>query len=112
MLSDDFKVAIMQELRELIREELETALAPKPLIRELPYLLTKDQLMELFHMKSTKASKLLARADFPKIRDAGHVLIPSKQLLQWIDEHTEWVSANTTYFQKLGDPRKPKKVAQ
>jgi len=100
MFSEEFKAEIKEEFRQLFRQELEKAFTPKPLIRELPILLTRNQLMELFNIKSTKA--LLRREDFPKFYEAGRVLIPSKALLQWIDEHTEWVQTHTKYFQSVG----------
>lgn len=102
MFNEEFKEEIIQEFRELIREELEKVFTPKPLIRELPVLLTRKQLMELFNIRDTKASALLGRADFPKFYEAGRVLIPSKAVLQWIDEHTEWVNTNTKYFRSIG----------
>lgn len=102
MYSEEFKAEIKEEFRQLFREELEKAFAPKPLIRELPVLLTRQQLMELFNIRDTKASALLGRSDFPKFYEAGRVLIPSKALLQWIDEHTEWVNTNTKYFRSIG----------
>lgn len=101
MLSEAFKAEIKQEFRELIREELNDVFTSKPLVRELPVLLTRDQLKELFDIKDTKASELLGRMDFPKFHEAGRVLIPSKALLQWIDEHTEWMDTNTRYFKSI-----------
>lgn len=102
MYSEEFKTEIKEEFRKLLREELEKTFTRKPLICELPILLTRNQLMELFNIKSTKASALLRREDFPKFYEAGRVLIPSKALLQWIDEHTEWVQTHTKYFQSVG----------
>jgi len=101
MLSEEFKAEIKQEFRELFREELEKVFTPKPLIRELPILLTRDQLKELFDIKDTKASALLGRSDFPKFYEAGRVLIPTKALLHWIDENTEWVNTHSTYFESI-----------
>lgn len=97
MLSEEFKAEIKQEFRE----ELEKVFTPKPLIRELPILLTRDQLKELFDIKDTKASALLGRSDFPKFYEAGRVLIPTKALLHWIDENTEWVNTHSTYFKSI-----------
>ncbi|MGN4124856.1 DNA-binding protein [Lysinibacillus sphaericus] len=101
MYSEEFKAQMKEELRELFREELNNAFTTKPLVRELPVLLTRDQLKELFDIKDTKASELLGRMDFPKFHEAGRVLIPSKALLQWIDEHTEWMGTNTRYFKSI-----------
>ncbi|WP_107951344.1 hypothetical protein [Lysinibacillus parviboronicapiens] len=101
MYSEEFKADIRKEFRQLFREELEKAFAPKPLVRELPVLLTRDQMKELFNIKDTKAAELLGRIDFPKFHEAGRVLIPTKALLHWIDEHTEWVNTHTTYFKSI-----------
>lgn len=101
MYSEEFKTQMKEELRELFREELNSIFTKKPLVRELPVLLTRDQLKELFDIKDTKASELLGRMDFPKFHEAGRVLIPSKALLQWIDAHTEWMDTNTRYFKSI-----------
>ncbi len=101
MYSEEFKAQMKEELRELFREELNNAFTTKPLVRELPVLLTRDQLKELFDIKDTKASELLGRMDFPKFHEAGRVLIPSKALLHWIDEHTVWMDTNTRYFKSI-----------
>lgn len=87
-----------EELRKIIREEVQQALKESSIVRELPILLTKSEVMELFSIKNSKMSELLGREDFPKLRDAGRVLVPSKQLLQWIDTHTVWVEKNSNYF--------------
>jgi hypothetical protein len=58
---------------------------------DLPPLLTRQQLMELLDIKSTKASELLNREDFPVIREFGHPRVPTHLLMKWIEEHTDWV---------------------
>ena len=89
--------------REMIREEVQTVLvAQKPIqITELPPLLTKEELKELLHIKDTKASELLARPDFPVLREAG-VLIPTHLLMQWIEDNTQWIKKNTKPFKAIG----------
>jgi hypothetical protein len=64
---------------------------------QLPPLLTRKDLMELFHISQTKTSELLSRPDFPVFREAG-VLIPTHKLFEWIDRNTQWVEDNTDYF--------------
>lgn len=69
-------------------------------IQQLPPVLTREQLMELFHIKPTKTAELLGRSDFPVLREAG-VLIPADKLLEWIDDNTQWVKSNTSYFKVI-----------
>lgn len=88
------------ELRQMIREEVKQAVSDAISTKELPPLLTRKELMKLFHISQTKTSELLGRADFPVFREAG-VLIPTKQLFEWIDKHTNWVETNTQYFKSV-----------
>ncbi|MFF5994823.1 DNA-binding protein [Lysinibacillus sp. KU-BSD001] len=88
--------------REMIREEVQIGLAAqKPIqIKELPPLLTKEELKELFHIKDTKAAELLARADFPVLREAG-TLIPTHLLMRWIEDNTQWINKNAKSFKAI-----------
>ncbi|HLS07745.1 hypothetical protein [Lentibacillus sp.] len=61
----------------------------------LPVVLNREQLKEVLDIKNNKVSELLNREDFPVLRDTGRPKIPSKQLLVWIDQNTEWVGVNT-----------------
>lgn len=61
----------------------------------LPVVLNREQLKEVLDIKNNKVSELLARADFPVLRETGRPKVPAKQLLVWIDQHTEWVDKNT-----------------
>lgn len=87
------------ELRSIIREEVQAALKEGDRLQELPTILNRQEVMNLLRIKSTKMSELMAREDFPKLKGVGGVLIPSKQLLQWIDTHTYWVENNSRYFE-------------
>lgn len=94
MLTVEFDYGQLAEaMRPIIREELKSLNRAK----ELPPLLTRKELMDLLHIGATKASELMARSDFPVLREAG-VLIPTDKLFLWIDRHTEWVADNTNYF--------------
>lgn len=81
------------QLQLMINEAINNAFQNQVSIN-LPPLLTKTQLMELLDIKSTKASELLNRQDFPVIREFGHPRVPTHSLMVWIDEHTEWVRQN------------------
>nr|WP_318842587.1 DNA-binding protein [Paenibacillus massiliensis] len=61
---------------------------------QLPPLMTKTQLMELLDIGTTKAAELLNREDFPVIREFGHPRVPTRLFLEWVESHTEWISAN------------------
>ncbi|MCY7692188.1 MULTISPECIES: hypothetical protein [Bacillus] len=61
--------------------------------------LTRKEAMEVLRCKETKMAELAARSDFPKNPMLGRN-IPTKQLLEWIDLHTEWMKENTDYFKK------------
>ncbi|WP_397537844.1 DNA-binding protein [Rummeliibacillus pycnus] len=89
-----------EELRKIIHEEVKNAVSEAIRIKELPPLITRKELMQLFHIGETKTSELLGRADFPVFREAG-VLIPTKALFEWIDNHTDWIETNTTYFKSV-----------
>ncbi|GGE58381.1 helix-turn-helix domain-containing protein [Priestia taiwanensis] len=96
MITANFDI---EPLRQIIREEMERANFHRDKQNELPPMLTITQLMELLHIKRTKASELLSRADFPVFREAG-VLIPTHLLFQWIEKHTSWMEENTDYYEK------------
>ncbi|QDQ03180.1 DNA-binding protein [Lysinibacillus fusiformis] len=95
MLSEEFKAQIMQEFRNMIREEMAATLLESNLqLQQLPPFLTKDELKELLRIKDTKASELLGRADFPVLREAG-VLVPTHLFIQWVEANTQWIDINT-----------------
>ncbi|WP_020189684.1 hypothetical protein [Kurthia sp. Dielmo] len=97
-----FKVEFDEEvLRKIVREEVQQAVKEHVKTIELPPLLTRTQLMDLLHIRPTKTSELLARADFPVLREAGGVLIPTQALFTWIESHTEWVQSNTQYYRSV-----------
>lgn len=95
MFSEDFKKNMMLEFRTMIREEMEATLQGTYVqIQQLPPFLTKEELKKLLRIADTKASALLARDDFPVLREAG-VLVPSHLFIQWIEANTQWIDLNT-----------------
>ncbi|EMI15207.1 DNA-binding protein [Bacillus altitudinis] len=97
MLNIDHE-AFKEMFREIIAEEVAKAMQDFR-TTQLPPMLTKKQLMELFNIKDTKASQLLNREDFPVFREAG-LLIPTHLLFKWIENNTRWINENTDYFKK------------
>ncbi|MGG4306771.1 DNA-binding protein [Bacillus wiedmannii] len=87
----------IDSFRQIIREEVQKATEHLQPMKELPPFLTISELMELLHIKRTKASELLNRSDFPVCREAG-VLIPTHLLFKWMENHTEWIENNTEYY--------------
>ncbi|PDY43047.1 hypothetical protein COL60_22450 [Bacillus pseudomycoides] len=87
----------VESFRQIIREEVERATIHLQKQNELPPFLTVTELMELLHIKRTKASELLNRSDFPVCREAG-VLIPTHLLFKWMENHTDWVENNAEYY--------------
>lgn len=87
----------IESFRKIIREEVQKATEHLQPMNELPPFLTITELMDLLHIKRTKASELLNRSDFPVCREAG-VLIPTHLLFKWMENHTDWVENNTEYY--------------
>lgn len=86
-----------EEFRKIIREELEVNMPKQQMIEELPAMMTRSELKSFLRIGDTKASELLARADFPVFREAG-VLIPTHLLMRWIEEHTECIQSDRKPF--------------
>ncbi|WP_375104917.1 hypothetical protein ACDZ28_13490 [Paenibacillus sp. RS8] len=61
----------------------------------LPPVLNRMEFMNLLDISAPKATELMKRPDFPVNREFGNPRIPTGLLLRWIDEHTDWVEANT-----------------
>jgi hypothetical protein len=90
-----FKVEMdFSQLQSVIKEVIEASLKSHSFVANLPPLLTKSQLMEVLGIGATKASELLNREDFPVTREFGHPRVPTRLLLIWIEEHTDWVRDN------------------
>jgi len=81
-------------LTQLINEAVETALKRYTIQSSYPPVLNKQQFMEFLDIGSTKAAELFNRKDFPVCRELGHPRVKTDLLLQWIEQHTEWVATN------------------
>ncbi|MEK0285955.1 MAG: DNA-binding protein [Caldibacillus thermoamylovorans] len=86
-----------EEFRKILREEIKNAVADVVRQNQLPPMLTRKELMDLFKIGPTKCTELLNRSDFPVFREAG-VLIPTHLLFKWIEKNTRWMEENTKYF--------------
>lgn len=64
-----------------------------------PEVLTKDHLVQMFQIEKPTVNKLVARPDFPKLKNI-QARYPRDQVLAWINENSTWVSNNTNYYSK------------
>ncbi|MBO7747382.1 DNA-binding protein [Paenibacillus sp. MWE-103] len=83
-----------EQLQGIINSAVDSALERHSLMNTLPPILNRTQFMELLDIGATKAAELLNREDFPVIRELGHPRILTHLLLQWCEEHTEWIKDN------------------
>ena len=90
-----------KELRELIREEVEAAVSKIEARDHLPPVLTKKQVMEVLNISHYTATELLGRADFPAIREAGHVKVRKERLFEWLDAHTQTSQKSSTLIRSV-----------
>lgn len=89
-----------ETFREVLRQEIKEAVSQAIKHNELPPFLTKRQMMDLLHIKDSKAALLMARPDFPVCKEAG-TLIPTHLLFKWVERNTRWVELNTNYFDNV-----------
>lgn len=89
-----------EELRSIIREEVEAAVKQVETGRDLPPLLTREEFMKLMRISSTTASRFFERPDFPVFRE-GKLLIETEMLFKWIRKHSAYVEEHTHYFQSI-----------
>lgn len=87
-----------ETLRQIIREEINNVVEEFRSKNELKPLLTREEMMAVLQISSTKAAELLRRQDFPVFREAG-LLIPTDMLFEWIRRNTRWVEKNSKYYQ-------------
>jgi hypothetical protein len=100
-----FKLELDEQLlKKVVSEAVSAALEQTKPTSSLPPVLTRTQLMELLDIKSTKAAELFNRQDFPVTRELGHPRVLTHLLIQWLEDHTDWVGKNTgpAYFRKKG----------
>ncbi|WP_079529927.1 MULTISPECIES: hypothetical protein [Halobacillus] len=84
-----------QELfQRMVNKAVDAAIERHALKDQLPPILTRKEFMNLMQIGDTKCAELFNRKDFPVNREFGNPRVPTKLLLKWIDEHTEWVRKN------------------
>ena len=91
----------LDDLRKIVREEVETAVKKVEARNDLPPVLTRVQMMELLQISHEKASELLGRSDFPTIKEAGGVKIRTAHLFKWLDDHTLWSKEMPERFRSI-----------
>ncbi len=96
---DTIRQIIREETSDIIQTEISKVLEDIKTQNQLKPFLTREEMMELFHIGPTKATELLKRPDFPVFREAG-VLIPTEMLLEWVRRNTRWVERNTSFINK------------
>ncbi|XYU16989.1 hypothetical protein ACS3OL_14090 [Bacillus pumilus] len=97
---DELTATVFQDqMQKLFQEAYEKGVEDGRTKYALKPVLTRKEAMEVLRCKETKMAELVARSDFPKNPMLGRN-IPTKQLLEWIDLHTEWMKENTDYFKK------------
>lgn len=89
-----------EELRSIIREEVEAAVKQVEAGRDLPPLLTREELMDLMRISSTTASKLFEMEGFPVFR-RGKLLIDTELLFKWIRKHSTQVEEVAPFFRSI-----------
>lgn len=87
-----------EELRTIIREEVEAAVQKVERKNELPPVLSRKEVMSLLQISHSKAAELFGRPDFPVCRELGGVKVRTDKLFDWMDKHTQWVESETSYF--------------
>lgn len=83
------------QLQGIINAAIDSALERHSLSSNLPPILNRTQFMELLDIGTTKAAELLNREDFPVIRELGHPRVLTHLLLQWCEDHTDWINKNS-----------------
>lgn len=92
------------QFKRLMSDVVRSVLSEAMVIQSLPPILNKEGLMRTMDIGATKASELLNREDFPVTRALGQPRILTHLLLQWLEDHTDWVEKNAgpAYFRRRG----------
>lgn len=91
----------VEDLRNIIREEVGEATKDLKTMNQLPAVLNREQIMDLLQISHSKATELFGRADFPTIREFGHVKVRTEKLFEWMDYHTQLLAEETSYFRSI-----------
>ena len=89
---EELKAKLLEEeLKDMFRQAYEQGVRDARVKYELPLLMTRRQFMEFANISEAKCAQLFNRQDFPVNREFGHPRVPTQQLFDWIDRHTDWV---------------------
>jgi hypothetical protein len=83
----EHQISILK-MQELIKQAYEQGIEDARSKYSYPELLTRNEAMKLLKVGETKMSELMARQDFPVLREAG-VKIPYRLLMKWIEKNTQ-----------------------
>lgn len=89
-----------EDLRNIIREEVDAATKHLKPRKELPHFLTRKEAKELLRINETKMSELMGRPDFPVCREFG-VKIYTDDLLKWVEANTQGVQPKATRIRSV-----------
>ena len=60
----------------------------KEIFADLPDVMTAEQLASALQISKSGAYALLNRSDFPTLRIGGRKMVMKKDLLEWLNSHT------------------------
>ena len=60
----------------------------KEIFADLPDVITAEQLASALQISKSGAYALLNRSDFPTLRIGGRKMVMKKDLLEWLNSHT------------------------
>src|SRR5699024_12414983 len=84
MLNVEINQEFTQTLVNDVVEQLVPILLQELKQNELPYLLTRKQVMEVAGIGESKCNELFHRRDFPVNRELGHPRVPTKAFFGWV----------------------------
>lgn len=90
----------VDDLRSIIREEVEVAVSQVEASRELPHFLTRSEMAELLRISESKSYELIGRPDFPVCREFG-VKIYTDKLFEWIESNMSEVQGKPRSFRSI-----------
>lgn len=89
-----------EDLRNIIREEVDAAVQHLKPQEELPHFLTREEAKKLLRISETKMCELMGRTDFPVCREFG-VKIYTGNLLKWVEDNTQGIQPKTTRIRSV-----------
>lgn len=90
----------VEDLRNIIREEVDAATRHLKPREELPHFLTRKEAKELMRISETKMSELMGRTDFPVCREFG-VRIYTEPFFEWVEANTQGIQPKATRIRSV-----------